>query len=736
VTGLFFGFIPTVISVLIISGYRIFLGGPGVLMGVSVTILTACVGLLWRRFRWDDIILFKKIIWPEFYLFGLITHIIMLACTIALPQSIRFDTIKQISLPVMLVYPLGSLLLCIVMQYGMKTLQTKLDLEDSELRFRTMFEQAPIGIAITRDHKLLYSNSMYAKILGRTKEEIMTLDWKDYKHPDDSHIDRSQFKALKSGEIEGYSIPKRYIKPDGSIVWVNLTTANIKFGNQPTESHLCMVEDITEAKKAEESLQNSKTNYKNLYHEFQAKEMFLTSLLNSITDLIFYKDLEGVYMGVNQAFEKLLGLESKEIVGCNDFGLFDKQIAESYREADITLMNKKCDGKTEESVAYSDGSKAYFETIKTPYFDQEGKVLGVIGVSRDITDRKQKEEEIVYLNYHDILTGLYNRTFFDKERQRLESEEQLPMSFIIGDINGLKIINDAFGHAQGDKLLVETAQILSKCCRAEDIIARTGGDEFCVLLPKTDSNITKIIFDRIKKTCEDYSARTDKVGYFTSISLGYSTKTKKEETFDSVYKEAEENMYRRKLLEHKSLHNSLLTSIKSTMLEKSNETEEHAERLADLSKKLGKELGLKDEDLVELELFATLHDVGKLSIDQNVLAKPDTLSEKEWTEIKKHPMVGYRIAQAVTELRHISEYILCHHERWDGKGYPQGLAGEEIPLLARILSVVDAYDAMTQDRTYRKAMTKDEAIAEIKSNSGTQFDANVASIFIERVLND
>ncbi|MDD3142268.1 MAG: HD domain-containing protein, partial [Lachnospiraceae bacterium] len=146
------------------------------------------------------------------------------------------------------------------------------------------------------------------------------------------------------------------------------------------------------------------------------------------------------------------------------------------------------------------------------------------------------------------------------------------------------------------------------------------------------------------------------------------------------------------------------------------------------------ELGLNDDKIVELELFSTLHDIGKISIDRNILTKTDKLSEEDWIELKKHPEVGYRIAQTVPELVKISEYILCHHERWDGTGYPQGLSKEEIPLLSRILAVVDAYDAMTQDRSYRKARPQTEAIEEILNNAGTQFDPEVAAIFVHKVL--
>lgn len=736
VTGLFFGFIPTAIAVFIICCYRIFLGGQGMIMGVAVTLLTACTGLLWRRFRFKGFITAKKKNWVEFYLFGLVTHIVMIACTLVLPQNVRFDTIKQIGIPILSVYPIASLLLCIVVFTVLKNIQTKSDLEESELRFRTIFEQAPIGIVISNKTQILYVNSMYEKIVGRSKEKIISVGWENYTHPDDLVKDLNQFKALEAGKIEGYSITKRYIKTDDTIVWVDLTIARLKAENQLQGTYLCMIQDITDVKKAEENLKKSETSYKDLYHEFQKKERLLVSLLDSIPDLIFYKDLEGKYLGGNRAFEKLAGLDMDKIIGRTDYELFDKQGAEQYKETDAKTLEQKDPIKIEEVGTYPDGTKVLLETLKTPYYSPEGKALGLIGVSRDITERKEKEKEIVYLNYHDILTGLYNRTFFDKEIRRLDTKDNLPMSFIVGDINGLKIINDAFGHEQGDRLLVETGKMLTDCCRAGDIIARTGGDEFCILLPKTDSKSAKAIIHKIEKICDEYSAKADKDGYFTSISLGYATKNAAEESFESVYKEAEENMYRRKLLERKSLHSSLLTSIKSTMFEKSNETEEHAERLAELTKKLGKVLGLGDEELVALELASTLHDLGKLGIDQNILKKPGKLNENEWAEIKKHPIVGYRIAQAVPELRHISEYILSHHERWDGLGYPQGLAGDEIPLLSRILSVVDAYDAMTQDRVYRKALTKDEAIAELEKHSGTQFDKNVASVFVDRVLGD
>jgi HD-GYP domain-containing protein (c-di-GMP phosphodiesterase class II) len=194
-------------------------------------------------------------------------------------------------------------------------------------------------------------------------------------------------------------------------------------------------------------------------------------------------------------------------------------------------------------------------------------------------------------------------------------------------------------------------------------------------------------------------------------------------------------MYKQKLLERKSMRSSLLASIKTTMYEKSHLTAEHEDRLVTLSKRIGQAMELSDAQINELELLSTLHDLGKLSIDDHILNKKDPLTAEEWAEIRKHPEVGYRIAQASPELAPIAEYILCHHERWDGTGYPQGLKGEAIPLLSRIVSVVDAYDAMIKDRPYRNAMPKAEAIGEIVANAGSQFDPVISKIMID-VLRD
>lgn len=348
----------------------------------------------------------------------------------------------------------------------------------------------------------------------------------------------------------------------------------------------------------------------------------------------------------------------------------------------------------------------------------------------DITDQKNAEEELIYLSNCDFLTGLYNRRYFEMELKRLDSERYLPLSVIMGDINGVRLVNDAFGHVQGDQLIIDSAAVMRSCCRTGDVLARIGGDEFGLLMPNTDEATAHQLLQAIQSALKEAQEADRNDRFYSSISLGFATKKNMSENILKVIKVAEEYMDQRKLLEQNSSHSTIIASIKTTMFEKNHETEEHAERLVALSRLVANSLKLDQADRDRLELLATLHDIGKVAISDHILTKQGKLTEDEWVEMRRHPEIGYRIAMATPELIPVAEGILCHQERWDGTGYPRALKGTQIPLLARIIAVVDAFDAMTQDRPYRKAMSTGEALAEIERNAGTQFDPDIAEHFI------
>ncbi len=365
-------------------------------------------------------------------------------------------------------------------------------------------------------------------------------------------------------------------------------------------------------------------------------------------------------------------------------------------------------------------------SVLTPIVS-DGRVSGIVGSSRDVSERKLKEEEIRYLSFHDKTTGLYNKAFFEEELKRLESERLLPLSIIFGDVNSLKIINDVFGHDQGDRLLIQLANIVKRSCREEDIVARWGGDEFVIILPGTDERVASDICNRITALCE--SAEKEIVQ--PSISLGHAAKTRPEQNILLVIKQAEQMMYREKILNGKRTRRNVILSLDTSLHSKNFETEEHAKRMIRLARMTGEVLGMNKREREELELLCRFHDIGKINIPEKILTKKSKLTEDEWEVVRTHSETGYHITRSIDELTHIAECILSHHERWNGSGYPRGLKGLEIPRLARLLGVIDSYDNMIHSNHYRACISSQDAIREIERNAGVLYDPVMAEAFVK-----
>lgn len=348
-------------------------------------------------------------------------------------------------------------------------------------------------------------------------------------------------------------------------------------------------------------------------------------------------------------------------------------------------------------------------------------------LSDELEDRRRNDERINYLSFHDKLTGLYNRAYFEEELNRQDSERFLPISLIIGDVNGLKLINDAFGHQQGDKFLARAADLIRKQCRKSDVVARWGGDEFAVLLPKTKSETAIRICEKIRRAC----LQSPKKPVQLSIALGTATKIDKNQDIGRVLKNAEDWMYRYKMMEGKTVRSRILSSLEKTLWETAYETEEHGKHLQKYLLKMALDLKLNDSEMDNLMLLASFHDVGKIAVSNSILSKPDKLTPKEWEAVKKHSEIGYRIALATPEISVIADNILHHHEWWDGTGYPSGLKGEKIPLASRMLSIVDAYDVKRNIRPYKAAKSRAQSLKEIKEAAGSQFDPNLVRLFVK-----
>ena len=505
----------------------------------------------------------------------------------------------------------------------------------------------------------------------------------------------------------------RFIKNGSEEIFdINLTT--LIESNKSVTGKIFILKNATEKVRMQKALEESEKKYKSIFE-------------NSI-DGIYQSSLDGRYIDVNSSLVQILGYENKK-------ELFSKNIkTDIYFSAKDRPSSENRGVPFETILKKKNGEKIWVE-INSRAVMVDGVPQYYEGIVRNIDYRKISEERIKYLSFHDHLTGLYNRYFFEEELIRLDCKRLYPTSFILADINGLKLINDAFGQKKGDEILIKAAKIFRQCFRKEDIVARWGGDEFSMILPNTDEQTAQEVAERIQNKFR--MSFVDDLEL--SLSFGLATKSSEDVSYENIVKMAEDKMFRHKLINKQSIHSNIITSLSKALEERHYETHAHAKRMSKYANLIGEELALEKEKLEELNLLSSLHDIGKISIPDNIVLKPGKLTEEEFEVMKKHPEIGFNIAQSTPELKAIAKGILTHQEKWDGTGYPLQLKGEEIPLIARIIAVVDAFDAMTTDRPYRKALSVENAIEELKNGAGTQFDKNIVEKFlgiINRFEND
>jgi len=596
---------------------------------------------------------------------------------------------------------------------------TELDkLKEYLNRYSNLMDLASDGAATISPRGIVtYCNPAFIKLTGYSENEIIGRHIT--KIPTILKKDIPRFLKLFNSLIKGKNIKDFEFVYRTKNKELRNCKANIGLAkkNGKISEIQIILKDITEQIKAEDSIKRSEERYRNLFE---------TSPVGIVT-----LNRAGIITACNKMVYKLSGYLPEVFIGkhfAKTRGMILKDIPK-YLKMFSTLLKGEEQEPFEATIRNKKGENFVGE-VYVARMEKENRIIGFQILIRDVTEQKNAERRIKYLSFHDNLTGLYNRAYFDEELQRLDSKRYFPLSIIMGDLNGLKLINDAFGHLKGDLILCKISKILENCLRKGDIIARWGGDEFSILLPNTDIIDTSNVVERIKREC----IKTNKQKIPVSVSLGMAIKEKPGQDIQDILKESEDNMYKQKLLESNSFSSSIIMSLKRTLWEKSRETEEHANRLKELSIDIGKAIDLPHNKIDELSLLADLHDIGKITISDEILLKKNRLIKSEWEIVKRHPEIGYNIVQSSVQLAHIAPAILSHHEHWDGSGYPQGLHGEEIPIISRIIAIVDAYDVMRYGRVYETSMSEEEYVLELEKNSGTQFDPTITRIFIDEIL--
>lgn len=467
-------------------------------------------------------------------------------------------------------------------------IQMEDELKKRESSLRGMFEQAAVGMSYG-PHKLLTNvNQKYCDIVGYTKEELTKLTYEDVTYPEDIEKDAKSFESLINGELETYTIEKRLIRKDKSIIWINLT---------------------------------------------------------------------------------------------------------------VSLV---------------------------PQFEGESYVLAVI---EDINERKNAEISMHFLNYHDQLTGCYNRRYYEEYVRKMDVSSSYPLSLVMIDADGLKLVNDALGHLYGDKLLVSVANTIVDVVKDLGKVSRIGGDEFLITLLNTSYESGVNLIHKINEALLNVSVKDFNI----TVSCGCATKVNSSQLIMDIFSQAEDIMYREKLMNSQNTIQKTLDHVLGVLFERSKFEKAHAQNVLNYCVKMADALHYSHAEKDLLMKAAYIHDIGKIGLDVNIINKKGNLIKDELKEVKRHSEVGYRILNSSNHFSDISMIILAHHERWDGKGYPKGLKGKEIPEYARIISIAEAYDVLISHESYKERISRSDAFNELLNESGSQFDPELVIKFVETI---
>ncbi len=553
---------------------------------------------------------------------------------------------------------------------------------------------------ITSDAKtsqIIDINQAALDFYGYKKDEILKLNFDDYNiGPNVSptvNILKARPHKLKSGEVR----------------WVDIYT------HQRYTNHKLYNYSISFDVTSEVTLQKKLKQEKNK----------IQATLDSIGHGVVNTDADGFITDINAKTLEILKTNSHELLGKHISKIFKiKRLSDNSNINLKKLIPQKSDFK--EAYEMQDFNKTWISVSFTLNIIQDEQVtLGYAFIFEDITQERNYISRIEYLSFYDELTNLYNRHYLEYSYKGFEDQDNYPLSMIMSNIDNLQFTNDLFSYKTGDDVIRIVADTFKKVIANKGIIGRWHGDKFVAILPNTSHKETLKLMKNIKKHIQPLT----QFNLYPTVSMGTQTFDATINLYDAVNFTAED-LTHRKSSESLEFRENVIEKLLEILYENSNETESHSRRLEAICFALGYKISLEPRQMRMLEKLALLHDIGKSQIDSKILGKKGPLNDEEWTLVKKHPIYGFNIVSQIPELMMVAPLILSHHEHWDGSGYPYGLCGDDIPLESRILAIADAYDAMTHNRSYRKAMSIEQAKQELKEKSGIQFDPLLVEQFL------
>lgn len=609
--------------------------------------------------------------------------------------------------------------------YDLKLHQLELELQNEELRkaqselenlkarYFDIYDLAPEGyLILSESGRIIESNLTAAKMLGESRQSLLNKQLTSYINKEYQDVYYTYKKRLFNSHAP-QECELMMTTHDNTNLWGHMKSSLVN--DEGNFSYRMVISDITNRKSIEDQLNQS-------LNDLMISQRIAhlgTWRVNLLTDQVFWSEELSKIYGVDPELSPLCFSEHNK--------LFDDN---SWKALSAAIEHTKVTGEPFELELESIGTN---EAIKWIWIrgesqrDATGAIVGMWGTAQDITERKINADNLIYLSTHDHLTGLYNRRFFEQQLTTLDIPENLPVSIIMFDVNGLKLVNDSFGHDLGDVLLKKAAETIQSICRADDLIARVGGDEFVLVLPKTSAIETEKIASHIKSlTSKEIVANIE-----LSISYGYDTKLEENQSISEIVINAENHMYKHKLYERTSIRSRTIELILNTLFEKSKQEARHSNKVSTICQAIAVKMDLDQNRVNQLRVVGLMHDIGKIGIDEKILNKKGALSNVERIEIERHPEIGWRLLNSSNEFSELAQFVIHHHEKWDGTGYPNGLKGEAIQLEARIIAVAEAYDAMTRFGNFKTKLTHDEAIEELTRCSGADFDPKVIEIFLE-----